>query len=152
MQIWFAECDWPETIQITGMCAVRIPSVLYSVMGRFETSISHEAVWLPSNGSLHSTPKLCSIYFLLSVCRSASATSGINLCELFFSENRNKKRLTLRIAFTALFLYLFLFFFVSATDMKHTHMWITHAHRHMHDVHCTHIQFLLRLQFGMCSS
>lgn len=63
----------------TGMCVARLPSLLYSVMWRLETRISHKAEWLFISGILQSTPKADSMYFLLSVCFAASDIFGINL-------------------------------------------------------------------------
>lgn len=79
------------SFRCTGMCAVKFPSVLYSWILFFETSISHEAVWLLNNGVLHKTPNAVSIYFLLSVWCSASGTSGMNLHSLWMFGKASKK-------------------------------------------------------------
>lgn len=71
--------------QFTGTCLIFSPSLslVYSIIWRFDTRISHEAEWSQSNGILQSTPNVASMYDLSSFGISVNGTSGINLLKLW---------------------------------------------------------------------
>lgn len=66
---------------ITGTCAVFSPSLslVYSIMERFDTRISHDAEWSQSSGMLQSKPNVASMYDLSSLGGLSNGTSGMNL-------------------------------------------------------------------------